>query len=141
MKTSVLGGVAAMVFASVAGCAPNYDSSLDYPPTVGPDAIVVGSNIFSYPNDVERIDVAGFPDRIGAIAVRPLNGDARCSRVTASFANGRSRDLDIGRADYLAAGREYWIDLPGFERNVMEIEMACQPVGPDPVRVQVLASR
>jgi hypothetical protein len=68
-----------------------------------------------------------------------LDGDARCSRVTAIFGNGRARDLPIGPGDYLAAGEARWIDLPGLDRNLVQVDMTCRPVGTMPVTVQVLA--
>ena len=92
-----------------------------------------------------RDSEASFPGRRGrqtdSIALRPINADARCRRVTATFGNGRSRDLDIGPYDFLAQDRLYRIELPGYERNIERIDMTCRAVGEPGVTMQVLASR
>lgn len=103
--------------------------------------IPLGVQRFEGPRDSE----ASFPGRRGrqvdSIALRPVNADARCRRVTATFANGRSRDLNIGPTDYLAQNQIYRIDLPGNERNVERIDLTCRAVREPGVTVQVLASR
>jgi hypothetical protein len=78
---------------------------------------------------------------VDALAVRPLNADARSRRVTATFSNGRSRQLNLGPSDYLAEDRLYRIDLPGGERNVERIDMTCRAVRGRSVAMQVLALR
>jgi len=79
--------------------------------------------------------------QIESIAIRPVNADARCRRITATFANGRSRDLNLRQGEYLLQNRLYQIDLPGEERNVERIDMTCQAVREPGVTVEVLASR
>ncbi len=71
-------------------------------------------------------------DRIG---LRPLDGDARCRRVTVQFAGGGSRDLSVGR---LERGRVTVLDLPGGDRNIRSISFQCRAVRDYDVQVEVL---
>jgi hypothetical protein len=75
-------------------------------------------------------------DRIG---LRPLDGDARCTRVTARFANGAVRNL-YG-ADFLRQGRTTVIDLPGDQRNLVSLNMACRALGDYRVTIDILGRK
>ena len=92
-----------------------------------------------------RDSEASFPGHRGrqleSIAIRPINADARCRRITATFANGRTRDLALGPSDFLQQDRLYRIDLPGGDRNIQRIDMTCRAVREPGVTMQVLASR
>ena len=75
------------------------------------------------------------------IALRPVNDDARCSRVTATFANGSTRELDIDDRDILQEDRVFELDLPCTGRDVMRIDMACHAENGGQVRMMVMANR
>ena len=102
---------------------------------------VLGEHRFEFDRDRETIAVGPAFAGAEAIAVRPLNGDAECTRVVANFANGEARDLPIETEGLLAAGGTYWMALPEGGRNLTGIELVCRPLRPG-VRVdmQVLAT-
>jgi hypothetical protein len=84
-------------------------------------------------------DFAGFRGRdIDSIGLRPVNGDARCSRITATFRNGRTRDLYT--ANFLPENRITRIDLPGNDRNLMRVNLACRAVGARQVTIEILGA-
>jgi hypothetical protein len=83
---------------------------------------------------------AGWRGRsVDRIALRAIDGDARCRRITAEFASGRSRELSGG--DYLQRGRATVLDLPGGDRNLSSLNMRCRAVGDYDVTVEVLVRR
>jgi hypothetical protein len=105
------------------------------------DWITVGTARFQGPYDHEMA-VTGWRGRnVDSIALRPLNDDARCTQVTATFANGRTRDLNIADNTILRRDRMTMIDLPGGQRNVERIDMTCHAEHGGMVTMQVLASK
>ena len=140
MKYMGLIGVTAVACTILAACASDSTRRTVYDPR-GPQTIVLSLDVYDSNHERGLIEIVGAVTGTQAIAIRPMNADASCSRVTASFANGRSRDLDIGPREYLGAGRLYWMDLPGDERALTEIELICRPVGANAVTLEVLASR
>jgi hypothetical protein len=78
---------------------------------------------------------------VSSIAMRPVDSDARCARVIAHFANGRSRAINVDWGDRLREDRMYRFDLPGRERNVTRIDMACRPVGDRSVTIRIYAAK
>lgn len=78
---------------------------------------------------------------VSSIALRPMNDDARCTNVRATFANGETRNLNIGEGTVLRQNRVNTIDLPGDRRNVQRIDMTCHAEHGGMVTMQVLASR
>jgi hypothetical protein len=112
--------------------------------TPGPgnnDWVRIDTKSFDTRNDLE-VTVAGWSGRhVDRIAVKPLNGDARCSSITAKFGNGKHRALDVDRNRRLKEDHAYTFDLPGKERNLKEVAMRCTPVGRDSVRVEVMANK
>ena len=111
------------------------------------DNVVVGNNRGDLvPLGLERFDgqehemtLVGARGRsIDTIALRPLNNDARCTRVSATFANGRTSDLYVNRGNRLVRGQTYEVDLPGRgDRNVTQIDMVCRGERGRPVNIQV----
>jgi hypothetical protein len=94
---------------------------------------------FQARNDGEA-RLAGWRDRaIDRIALRPIDSDARCGRVSATFENGHTRDLDIDRREVMARGQMVEIDLPGGERNLSSIDLTCRAVGDRDVTIEILA--
>jgi hypothetical protein len=105
------------------------------------DWVSVGTETFEGRNDREQA-VAGWSGRsVDRIAVKPLNADARCSRITARFGNGKRRDLDVDAGMRMVQGRGYTFDLPGDERNVRSVVLHCTPVDRRSVRIEVLARK
>lgn len=98
--------------------------------------ITVGRENFEGRHDRESTRIDRTVDRI---ALRPVDGDARCMRVSATFGNGRTRDLDINRHDVMERGRITEIDLPGDGRNVRRVDLSCRGVGDRQVTIEVLA--
>jgi hypothetical protein len=135
--------IAAALF--MAGCANSYDTIGTAGPGLppGPHLVVLGSDLFGFPGDTETIPVSvpALGRGTNAIGVRPVDGDVRCSRVVAVFANGNARDLPVDPARHLSAGTPYWLDLPGGDRNLRQVSMTCRPIGPRTVDVQLLAVR
>ncbi|MBI1212752.1 MAG: hypothetical protein GC190_14905 [Alphaproteobacteria bacterium] len=98
----------------------------------------LGSRNFNGRRDRETIRPGRYRARdLTAIALTPRDGDARCSRVRVEFANGRTRTLNIDRSDRLREDRVHRLDLPGNERNVTRINMACTPIGERNVTIDV----
>lgn len=98
----------------------------------------IGRENFEGRHDFESA-YAGWRGRnVDRIALRPVDSDARCTRVSATFGNGRTRDLDIDRGDVLERGRLKVIDLPGDERDVRKVDLNCRAVGDRDVTIEVL---
>jgi hypothetical protein len=101
----------------------------------------LGSEIFDGRYDQETT-ITGLEGRdVERLALRPVNDDARCSRVTATFSNGATRELDIDDRVMLAEDRVYELDLPGGRRDVTRIDMACHAENGGQVRMMVMANR
>jgi hypothetical protein len=77
---------------------------------------------------------------IDAVALKPLNADARCRRVTVRFANGWTQPLNINNGDTLRRGQYYKLDLPGRARDVRSLSMRCRAEGARQVTIQIFTS-
>jgi hypothetical protein len=78
-------------------------------------------------------------DRIG---LRALNADASCSRVTVTFGNGATRDLNISQVRRMDQGQLYSLDLPGGDRNITDITLSCHARrGADQVTIGLYARK
>ena len=103
--------------------------------------ITLGSEQFNGLYDHE-MTFAGWRGRnVSSIGLRPVNDDARCSNVRATFADGETRNLYIGERNILRRDQVNTIDLPGERRNVERIDMTCHAEHGGTVTMQVLASR
>jgi hypothetical protein len=103
--------------------------------------ITLGSETFDGRFDRETT-IAGLGGRdIEQLALRPVNNDARCSHVTATFANGATRGLAIDDREVLEEDRVYELDLPGGRRDVTRIDMACHAANGGQVAMMVMANR
>lgn len=101
----------------------------------------IGTQTFRGRHDRDAV-VAGWRGRsVDRIALKPLDGDARCSRITARFGNGKTRDLNVDRGMRMREGRGYSFDLPGGDRNLREVVMECRPLDRRSVRIDVLARK
>lgn len=119
----------------------NWDRPSGGPGWSDNDWVRIGTQTFQGHNDRDTV-VAGWRGRsVERIAVKPLNGDARCTRITARFGNGRTRDLNVDRGMRMRQGRGYSFDLPGGNRNLREVVMQCSPLDRRSVRIEVLAKK
>lgn len=85
---------------------------------------------------------AGWRGRnIDSLALKPVGADARCSRVTAQFRNGRTQPLDVDRGDVMREGQYYKIDVPGDRRNLESISLSCRPMNGRQVTMQIFTSK
>jgi hypothetical protein len=112
---------------------PSYDQQVNY-------WVPITTVSFSGYNDRDG-DAAGFAGKsITRIALKPVNANARCSRITALFANGVRRDLG-GTYTNLVRGTTTQVDLPGGERNLVRLTMRCHPLNSYAVSIQVLGRK
>lgn len=72
-----------------------------------------------------------------AIGIQAVDNDARCTNIRVHFANGRSRLVGVDWGDRLQEDHIYRFDLPGSQRNVQRIEMACRAVGDRDVTMNI----
>jgi len=102
---------------------------------------LIGTERFEGRRDIET-SVAGWRGRrVEAIALKPLDANARCRRVTARFGNGNSRDLDLPAENVLRKGGFQRIDLPGDVRNIESISMSCRAIDARNVTIQVFVGK
>ena len=76
-----------------------------------------------------------------AVALKPLNADARCSQVAATFDNGNTQNLAIHNGDYMSKGMYYKLDLPGDRRNIRSLSMRCRATDAGRVTIQIFTSK
>ena len=97
---------------------------------------------FNLNRDRQTIELAGSVTE--AIALRPVDADARCMRVSAQFSNGDRWDMFIGERGNIRRGETRWMAVPRPWQNpllrVMEIQVVCHPIGPGAVTMDALAS-
>ncbi|MGQ0742723.1 MAG: hypothetical protein ACT4OG_10645 [Alphaproteobacteria bacterium] len=102
----------------------------------------LGRQTFEGRRDREVVFTGGWRGRrIEALALRPLDGDARCWRVAATLANGRTVPLSVRGGEYIRRGDYYQLDLPGHERRVQQIDMTCRAVRDYRVTIELFAKR
>ena len=103
--------------------------------------VTLGREVFDGRSDRETT-FAGFAGRnTERLAVRALDDDARCSRITATFNNGQTRALNIGEGNLLREDRVYELDLPGRSRDVSRVDMTCHAENGRQVTMLVMADR
>jgi hypothetical protein len=78
---------------------------------------------------------------VSAIALMPVENDARCSRVAITFQNGRTAAIAANGGNIMRRGQTYPLDLPGGDRNIRDLRMQCTSEGSSNVTVRVLAAR
>lgn len=101
--------------------------------------VTIGRENFRGRHDSETTSAGWRGRSVDRIALRPVDNDARCMRVSATFSNGRTRDLDVDRRDVMERGRLTVIDLPGDERNLRSVDLRCRAVGDRDVTIEILA--
>jgi hypothetical protein len=96
--------------------------------------VSLGRQTFQGRKDTD-LAFAGWGGRnVEKIGLKAINDDARCSRVRVDFANGSSTMLNVGRLDQ---GRFQSFDLPGNNRNVVSLKMACRAVNRNNVTIEI----
>lgn len=103
--------------------------------------VYLGRQNFAGRNDVETQFAAWGGRSVNSIGLKPINDDARCTRVIATFGNGQTRALDISRWDYLREDRLYRIDLPGGDRNITRLTLKCRAEHGRNVVINVYANK
>jgi hypothetical protein len=101
----------------------------------------IGQESFEGRHDSESAFTGWRGRNTNAIALKPLDASARCSRVTAMFKNGRTRDLNVNNGDYMRKGQYYKIDLPGEQRNLTSLNLQCRATDARRVTVQIFTSK
>ena len=101
----------------------------------------VGQESFEGRHDSESAFTGWRGRNTDAIALKPLDASARCSRVTAMFGNGRARDLNVNNGDYMRQGQYYKLDLPGDRRNVTSLNLRCRATDARRVTIQIFTGR
>ncbi|HEY1708086.1 MAG TPA: hypothetical protein VGG10_07460 [Rhizomicrobium sp.] len=76
---------------------------------------------------------------ISAIALKPLDADARCSSVNATFGDGSRANLSP--RTLMSRGQNYPLDLPGGKRNIASLSMKCHAMNARAVSIQVLGRK
>lgn len=80
-------------------------------------------------------------ENIGALALKPENADARCSRITVRFGTGFVRALSISDQNLLSHDVFFKLDLPGDRRDLKRLYMRCRPVNQTRVKIGIYFSR
>ncbi len=83
--------------------------------------------------------VAGWGGRsVDRLGFKALDADAVCPRVRVTFGNGTTSVLPVGP---LEQGRVKRVDLPGNQRNVTGVVLACQAINRNAVTIDILARK
>jgi len=83
--------------------------------------------------------VAGWGGRsVDRLGFKALDADAMCPRVRVTYGNRTSSVLPVGE---LQQGRVKRVDLPGDQRNVTGIVLACHAINRNAVTVEILARK
>lgn len=103
------------------------------------DWVSLGRRSFEGRNDKEDTFTGWSGRHVERIALRPLETDAQCMSIVATFDNGRKAKLADGRV--LRRGQINVYDLPGRERNVSKLYMRCRALDGYRVTIEILARR
>lgn len=101
----------------------------------------IGEELFEGSDDRETAFAGWKGHGSEAIALKPMDADARCSQVTAIFENGNKQILAIHNGDYMSKGMYHKLDLPGDRRNVTSLAMRCRATDAGSVRIQIFTSK
>jgi len=103
------------------------------------DFVSLGSMSFEGRNDKES-NFTGFAGRhVERLAFRPLESDAQCGSIVATFEGGGKAKLADGRV--LERGRLNFYDLPGYRQNLSKIFLRCHAVNGYQVTIEIFARR
>jgi hypothetical protein len=101
----------------------------------------VGQESFEGRRDSESAFTGWRGRNTNAIALKPLDASARCSRVTAMFGNGHTQNLNVNNGDFMRQGQYYKIDLPGDRRNLTSLNLRCRATDAARVTVQIFTGK
>jgi hypothetical protein len=108
-------------------------------PMGGGDWSVLGTMSFEGRNDKES-NFTGWAGRhVERIGLRPIETDAQCMSIVATFDNGDKVKLADGRP--LERGRVAVYDLPGRHANIAKLYMRCRSTQSYHVTIEVLLRR
>jgi hypothetical protein len=107
----------------------------------GPGWVPLSTERFEGPRDRETTLPGARGRSIETVGIRPLDNEATCMRVSATFENGRTSDLYVNRGARLLRNRMYEVDLPGAQRNLARLDMMCRGDRGRPVTIQVFGNR
>ena len=113
---------------------------LNWTSNMANDWRLIGSEAFEGRNDSESSFAGRQGMRIDSIALKPLDADARCSRVTATFSNGRSQNLALRNGDLLSREQFEKLDVPGDMRNLRSLDLRCRATNARRVTIQIFTS-
>ena len=102
---------------------------------------MIGSESFDGRNDSETSYAGRRGLRVSSVALKPLETDARCSRVTARFDNGKTQNLALHNGDLLRQGQYEKLDLPGDTRDLASLDMRCRAVDARHVTIQIFIAK
>lgn len=102
---------------------------------------MVGTESFEGRGDSEQAFTGWRGVNAESVALKPLETDARCSRIVARFGNGRDQALNVKNGDLLRRGMYYKLDLPGRSRDLTSLSMRCSAVGAGRVSIQIFTGR
>ena len=124
---------------------PNWGATWAHVVNWGSNAIndwkLAGDARFVGRNDSESTFTGWRGRNADAIALKPIGASARCSRVTATFGNGRTQNLALHNGDVLQQGEFNSLDLPGDHRNVTRLYLKCRATDGRAVAIQILTSK
>ncbi len=107
------------------------------PPAASSNWVPIGTERFVGPADRSSTFAGWGGHHVSRIALKPIDADARCARVSATFGSGSTRDLNLNRGGIALRGSLYKIDLPGDVRNVARLDMICRAIGAPAVTIQI----
>ena len=82
------------------------------------------------------VQYGNFGGRVEALSLQARDSDVMCRNVTATFGNGRTRDIYHG---VLPRGRNVSVDLPGEARIVRRIDFDCRSMQRPTGRIEISA--
>ena len=98
---------------------------------------LVGTESFEGRNDRENSFTGWRGRNVDSVALKPLDADARCSRIVAHFGNGHDQVLNVNNGDNLRRGMYYKLDLPGRDRDLNSISLRCRATDARKVTMQI----
>jgi uncharacterized protein YraI len=105
----------------------------------GGDWISIGTQSFEGRNDSEKTFASWGGRHVERIGLRPLEADAQCMSIVATFDGGHKVKLADGRT--LQRGQMNVYDLPGRERNISSIFLRCRSMSGYHVSIEIFARR
>jgi hypothetical protein len=111
------------------------------PPASTSGWVPIGTERFVGRGDTSTAFAGWAGHQVTRIALKPLDANAQCGRVSATFGNGNTRNLDLNRGGTALRGQLYKIDLPGDVRSITRLNLACHAIGAPAVKIQIYGDR